>query len=143
MEPRTLGAAYEFYCNQQLVNSHSAEADAMATYDVLKAQLDKYQGVAYKDKKGKISQPVVNDVQALSKFSEQHRSADLVGHILFNDQGQEILNFGKYKGKPVEEVFEKEHSYYDWMMKSDFPLSTKKVITAIKLRSFNKGSVNC
>ena len=141
MEPRTLHAAYAFYCQKELVDNHSAQADAMATFEILKAQLDKYRGVNYKDKKGGITQPVVNDVDALSRFSEQYSNADLVGHIIFNEEKTEVFNFGKYKGKSVEEVFAKEPSYYDWMMKADFPLSTKKVITNIKLRSFNKGSV--
>ncbi|OQX77562.1 MAG: DNA polymerase III subunit epsilon [Bacteroidetes bacterium 4484_276] len=141
MEPRTLHAAYAFYCNKDLVNAHSAEADTLATLEIMKAQLDKYKGVEYKDKKGNISEPVVNDVGALSVFSEQFNRADLVGHIVFNDKKQEVFNFGKYKGKSVEQMFKKEPSYYDWMMKADFPLSTKKLITAIKLRSFNMGSV--
>ncbi len=141
MEPRTLHAAYAFYCNKDLVNNHSAEADTLATYEILKAQLDRYDGVEHKDKNGKISVPIVNDVEALSSFSEQFPAADLVGHIIFNEKKQEVFNFGKNKGKSVEAVFEKEPSYYDWMMKADFPLSTKKVITAIKLRGFNLGAV--
>ena len=140
MEPRTLKAAYQFYCNQELINNHSAEADAIATYEVLKGQLDKYQGVQYKAKNGKITEPVVNDIAALSEFSVQHNNADLIGHIIFDEANVEVFNFGKYKGKGVEEIFGREPSYYDWMMKGDFPLSTKKVITAIKLRSFNKGT---
>jgi DNA polymerase-3 subunit epsilon len=142
MEPRTLKAAYEFYCKKDLENHHSAEADTLATYEVLKAQLDKYQGAKIKDRNGNIIEPIINDIAALSNFSEQHENADLIGHLIFNDKKQEVFNFGKYKGKIVEEIFQKESSYYDWMMKSDFPLSTKKVITAIKLRQFNKGSVN-
>jgi len=141
MEPRTLHAAYAFYCNKDLVNNHSAEADTLATLEILKAQLDKYQGVQHKDKDGKISIPVVNDMEALSSFSEQFKNADLVGHLIFDNKKREVFNFGKNKGKSVEDIFEKEPSYYDWMMKADFPLSTKKVITAIKLRSFNKGAV--
>jgi len=141
MEPRTLHAAYAFYCNKDLVNNHSAEADTLATLEILKAQLDRYEGEEYKDKNGNISTPVVNDMESLSVFSEQFKNADLVGHIVFNDKEQEVFNFGKYKGRSVEKVFEKEPSYYDWMMKSDFPLSTKKVITAIKLRGFNMGAV--
>lgn len=113
----------------------------MATYEILKAQLDRYKGVKIKDKDGQTIEPIVNDVTELSAFSEQHNSADLVGHIIFNDNKQEVFNFGKHKGKPVEQIFAKEPSYYDWMMKSAFPLSTKKVITSIKLRQFNKGSV--
>jgi len=141
MEPRTLHAAYKFYCQKDLTNNHSAEADAMATYEILKAQLDRYQGVEIKTKEGQLITPIVNDMGALSSFSEQYNSADLVGHLVFNDKKQEVFNFGKHKGKPVEMVFEKEPAYYDWMMKADFPLSTKKTITAIKLRQFNKGSV--
>jgi DNA polymerase-3 subunit epsilon len=141
MEPRTLHAAYAFYCNKDLVDNHSAEADTLATYEILKAQLDRYEGVEHKDKDGNISVPVVNDVEALSSFSEHFSNADLVGHIIFDEKKQEVFNFGKYKGKRVEAIFEKEPSYYDWMMKADFPLSTKKVITAIKLRGFNQGSV--
>jgi DNA polymerase-3 subunit epsilon len=114
----------------------------LATYEVLKAQLDKYKGAKIKDRNGNIIEPIVNDVAALSNFSEQHENADLIGHLIFNEKKQEVFNFGKYKGKPVEEIFTKEPAYYDWMMKSDFPLSTKKIITSIKLRQFNKGSVS-
>lgn len=140
MEPRTLVAAYKFYCQSDLTNAHSAEADVMATYEVLKAQLDKYQDTEYEDKDGKKSHPIINDVAALHQFSYVIKNADLVGHLVYNDKNQEVFNFGKYKGKSVEEVFAAEPPYYDWMMKADFPLSTKKIITAIKLRGFNKGS---
>jgi len=139
MEPRTLKAAYKFYCQSELINAHSAEADTRATYEVLKAQLQRYEGVEYTEKDGSTSYPVVNDMNALDKFSYYNRNADLVGHIIFNAKGQEIINFGKHKGKVLEEVFKSEPSYYDWMMKGDFPLSTKRTITAIKLRGFNKG----
>lgn len=142
MEPRNLSAAYRFYCNAELKNAHSAEADTLATYEILKAQLDKYENVSYTDKEGNIYKPVINDVKALHDFSYHNKNADLVGHIIFDENNKEIFNFGKYKGKPVEEIFIKEPSYYDWMMKSQFPLMTKKVITAIKLRGFNKNSVN-
>ena len=138
MEPRNLTAAYKFYCSKELVNAHSAEADTLATYEILKAQLDKYLGVEFKDNFGKISTPIVNDVQALHDFSYNSRSVDLIGHIVYNNKKIEVFNFGKHKGKSVEEIFAKEPSYYDWMMKSEFPLSTKKVITAIKLRGFNQ-----
>jgi DNA polymerase-3 subunit epsilon len=107
----------------------------------LLSQLERYEGVEYSDKDGKVSTPVVNDVRMLHEFSFHNRNADLVGHIIYNDKNQEAFNFGKYKGKSVEEVFNNEPSYYDWMMKADFPLYTKKVITAIKLRGFNKSSV--
>ena len=131
MEQRTLVAAYKFYCQKDLENAHSAAADTIATYEVLQAQLDRYQGVSYKDRSGKVTQPVVNDIAALSRFTANSQWADLVGHIGFDAQHREVFNFGKHKGVPVEQVFEQEPSYYDWMMKSDFPLSTKKLITDI------------
>jgi len=124
-EQRTLGAAYRFYCNRELENAHSAQADAAATYEILKAQLDRYPDLE-------------NDIEKLSSFSAFNNNADLAGRIVFNEQGKEIFNFGKHKGKPVELVFKEEPSYYSWMMNGDFPLNTKQVITAIKLRSFGK-----
>jgi len=142
MEQRTLAAAYKFYCKKDLTDAHSAEADTLATYEILKAQLDKYKDVEFVDRNGNKSFPVVNDVKSLSEFTSMNKNADLIGHIIFNDKNVEVFNFGKYKGKAVEEIFKKEPSYYDWMMKSDFPISTKKLITAIKLRGFNNNSVN-
>ncbi len=142
MEPRTLKAAYKFYCGKSLVNAHSAEADIRATYEVLLAQLEKYDGIEYDDGKGNISVPIVNDVAALHNFSFNTRNADLVGHIVFDDKGVETFNFGKYKGRSVAEVFSKEPQYYDWMKKADFPLSTKNLLDAIMLRGFNNSSVN-
>lgn len=141
MEPRTLKAAYKFYCGKNLDNAHSAEADTMATYEILLAQIERYNGVEYEDKDGNISYPIVNDMRKLQEFTCYSQWADLVGHLGFNKDGKEIFNFGKYKGKVVEEVFEIEPAYYDWMMKADFPLSTKRVITDIRLRSkFVKGA---
>ncbi len=131
MEQRTLVAAYRFYCGKELENAHSAAADTEATFEVLKAQLDRYQGVDYKDRSGRVTQPVVNDVAALSRFTANSQWADLVGHIGYDKEHREVFNFGKHKGESVEAVFEKEPSYYDWMMKSDFPLSTKRLITTI------------
>jgi DNA polymerase III subunit epsilon len=142
MEQRTLKAAYRFYCQAEIENAHSAEADTRATYEVLMAQLDKYKDTEFEDKDGRKSTPVKNDVQALHDFSVNTRNADLVGHIVFDETGAEVFNFGKYKGKRVEEVFAKEPQYYDWMKKADFPMSTKKVIDAIKLRGFNNSSVH-
>ena len=141
MEPRNLTAAYKFYCNSELEKAHSAEADTIATYEILKAQLDRYLDSEIKDRKGNLSKPVVNDVKALSDFSFNSRNADLIGHIVYNEKDVEVFNFGKHKGKAVTDVFRTEPSYYDWIMKSEFPLSTKKVITEIKLRGFNKESV--
>jgi len=142
MEPRNLSAAYKFYCNGSLENAHSAEADTVATYEILKAQLDRYENTEYKDAKGNVFTPILNDVKALHEFSYHNKNADLAGHIVFDDKNNEIFNFGKNKGKSVEAVFKTEPSYYDWMMKSQFPLMTKKVITAIKLRGFNNNAVN-
>ena len=138
MEQRTLVAAYRFYCNKELEHAHSAAADTIATYEVLKAQLDRYQGVEFKDRFGRVSQPVVNDIDALSAFTANSQWADLVGHIGFDAQKREVFNFGKHKGKSVEQVFEQEPSYYDWMIKSDFPLSTKRLITQIWQRRKQK-----
>lgn len=142
MEPRNLRAAYKFYCDKTLIDAHTAEADTKATFEIFKAQIERYEGVEYEDFEGNISTPVKNDMDALYDFSYNSRNVDLVGHIGFNNNDQEVFKFGKHKNKPVEEVFAKEPQYYDWMMKSDFPLSTKKVITAIKLRGFNNSSVN-
>lgn len=121
MEQRTLVAAYKFYCDKDLTDAHSAEADTRATYEVLKAQLDRYPDLQ-------------NDVAALAEFSTRGEMADYAGRIGYNDKGEEIFTFGKYKGQTVREVFQREPSYYDWMMKGDFPLFTKKVITEIRLR---------
>ncbi len=124
-EQRTLVAAYKFYCDRDLNDAHSAEADTRATYEVLKAQLDRYPDLA-------------NDVDALADFSARGETVDYAGRILRNEKGVEIFGFGKYKGRSVEEIFRIEPSYYDWMMKGDFPLYTKKVITEIRLRSKTK-----
>lgn len=138
MEPRTLKGAYRFFCQKELEDAHSAQADTFATYEILKAQLDRYQDAQYEDVTGNKSKPVVNDMQALHNFSSHHHNADLAGQIIFNAAGQEVFNFGKHKGRTVTEVFQNEPSYYDWMMKGEFPLFTKKLITSIKLRMFGK-----
>ncbi len=132
MEPRTLIAAYRFYCNQELTDAHQAQADTRATYEVLKAQLDKYEGVEYTDARTKKTcVPIQNDVKMLSNFTRDIHSVDLAGHIVFDKNQLPAFNFGKHKGVPVKEVFMKEPAYYDWMMKADFPLYTKQVITQI------------
>ena len=141
MEPRNLKAAYKFYCGKTLQNAHSADADTRATWEILKAQLEKYENTEIEDENGELIKPIVNDIEALSKFSKTTRNADLVGHIIYNEKNVEVFAFGKYKWQSVEEVFQKEPQYYDWMMKSQFPESTKKLISAIKLRGFNKGNV--
>ncbi|TAJ15754.1 3'-5' exonuclease [Marinilabiliaceae bacterium JC017] len=124
MEKRTLEAAYKFYCDKDLKDAHSAEADTRATYEVLKAQLDRYDNLK-------------NEIEFLSEFSSFNRNADFLGRIIFNDKGEEVFNFGKYRGKKVEDVLDKDAGYYGWMMNGDFPLYTKKVLTNIKLRKFN------
>lgn len=125
MEQRTLSAALKFYCNQEIENAHSAEADTRATYEVLKAQLDRYPNLN-------------NDVAFLAEFSAQNKNVDFAGRIIYNEKGVEIFNFGKYKGKPVADVLKEDIGYYGWMMNGDFTLHTKKVLTNIKLRELSK-----
>lgn len=134
MEPRTLVAAYRFYCGKELDGAHSADADTKATYEVLKAQLDRYDGVAYTDRDGKTTTPIVNNIEALSVFTSNPQWADLVGHIGYDKNHREVFNFGKHKGKTLEQVFHQEPAYYDWMMKADFPLSTKQVVMQVQRR---------
>ncbi len=120
-EQRTLGAAYKFYCNKELDEAHSAEADTRATYEILKAQLEKYDDLP-------------NDIDKLAAFSSHNRNVDFAGRIVYNDKGEEIFNFGKYKGQKVEDIFKKDPAYYGWIINNDFPLYTKKVLTSIKLK---------
>lgn len=138
MEKRTLAAAYKFYCQKDLVDAHSAMADTKATYEVLKAQLDMYKGVEFEDGKGVKTIPIVNDVGKLSEFSSYDQNVDFVGRIVFDENGIEVFNFGKNKGVPVEKVFREQPGYYGWMMESEFPLYTKKVLTRLKLKMMNK-----
>ena len=128
MEQRTLKAAYKFYCDQNLDNAHTAEADVRATYEVLKAQLTKYDGVDYEDKHGQVSKPVVNDVEALHNFTNLSKPVDFAGRLVYDEDGDATINFGKHKGRKVVEVFDVEPSYYAWMQNGDFPLYTKKVL---------------
>ena len=128
MEQRTLKAAYRFYCDKNLDNAHQAEADVRATFEVLKAQLKKYDGVSYEDKHGKVSYPIVNDVEALHNFTNLSRPVDFAGRLVYNDENKVVINFGKHKGRCIFEVFKQEPSYYAWMQNGDFPLYTKKVL---------------
>ncbi len=121
MEQRNLVAAYKFYCGKNLEDAHSADADTRATYEVLKAQLDRYPSLQ-------------NDVQFLSDFSTQNKNVDLAGRIIYNDNNEEVFNFGKYKGQAVTEVLKRDSGYYGWMMRGDFPQNTKKVLTRIFMR---------
>jgi DNA polymerase-3 subunit epsilon len=134
MEQRTLAAAYKFYCQKELINAHSSEADTIATYEVLKAQLDMYNGAKFTDPNGAVSEPIVNDIDQLAKFSSHNQNVDFVGRFIYNEKGQEVINFGKYKGQLVDDVLKKDQGYYNWMMNNDFPLYTKKVLTQLKLR---------
>lgn len=124
MEKRTLGAAYKFYCGKELTDAHSAEADTMATYEVLLSQLDRYPDLE-------------NNVKKLAEFSTHRRFADFAGFLGFDEDGEEIFSFGKHKGKKVREVLENEPGYFGWILNADFPLYTKKVLTQIKLSKLN------
>ncbi|WP_373058942.1 exonuclease domain-containing protein [Zunongwangia sp. H14] len=123
-EQRTLSAAYQFYCGKNLEDAHAAEADTHATYEVLKSQLDRYEDLT-------------NDIKWLAGYSARRRFADFAGFICYDKKGQEIFSFGKYKGKLVEKVLEEEPGYFGWIQNAEFPLYTKKVLTAIKLRRLN------
>ncbi len=124
MEKRTLGAAYKFYCDKELTDAHSAEADTHATYEVLLSQLERYPELE-------------NNVKKLSQFSTRRQSVDLAGFIVLDEEGDAIFSFGKHKGKKVHEVLEKEPGYFGWILNADFPLYTKKVLTQIKLSKLN------
>jgi len=134
MEQRTLKAAYLFYCNKEIINAHSAEADTRATMEVLLAQIEKYKDADFIDKKGNSLKPIVNDIEALHHFTNLNRPVDFAGRMVFNEQGEEVFNFGKHKGKKVEDVFTVEPSYYAWMMQGDFPLYTKRKLEEIYSR---------
>lgn len=121
MEPRTLSAAYKFYCDKDLTDAHSANADTRATYEVLKAQLDKYSDLK-------------NDMDYLASFSSKNRNVDIAGRIVLNDNNVKVFNFGKYKGQPVEDILRKDTGYFGWIMQGDFPQNTKNVLTNIKLQ---------
>ena len=121
LEQRTLSAAYKFYCDKNLEDAHTAEADTRATYEVLKAQLDRY------------PEALQNDMGFLSEYSSFTRNVDFAGRMVYNEQNIPTFNFGKYKGQPVEEVLRKDPGYYSWMLQGDFTLNTKQMLTRIKL----------
>lgn len=120
LEPRNLTAAYRFYCGKDLVGAHGAAADTMATYEVLLAQLDKYDELPC-------------EVAELAKFSSQNDNVDLIGRLIYDAEGREIINFGKYKGQPAATVLAKDPGYYSWIMQGDFPSDTKRAFTRIKM----------
>ncbi|TFF39762.1 3'-5' exonuclease [Mucilaginibacter psychrotolerans] len=134
MEQRTLRAAYKFYCDKDIINAHSAEADTRATMEVLLAQVERYVDTEYEDKKGNRSKPVTGDVEELHKFTNLSRPVDFAGRMVYNEEGEELINFGKHKGKKVEDVLNVEPSYYSWMMQGDFPLYTKRKLEGIYKR---------
>jgi len=124
MEQRTLSAAYKFYCGKDLIDAHTASADTNATYEILKAQLDRYDNLE-------------NNIKKLSEFTYRKQIADFAGFIGYNDKGEETFTFGKHKGKRVEDIFDEEPGYFGWLLSADFPLYTKKILTAIKLRKLS------
>lgn len=126
MEQRTLSAAYKFYCGKNLEDAHSASGDTLATYEVLKAQLDRYPDV------------LKNDMEFLSAFSTHNRNVDFAGRIILNDKDVEVFNFGKYKDMPVRDVLRRDPGYYAWIQQGDFALNTKQVLTRIQLESLKK-----
>lgn len=127
MEPRNLSAAYRFYCQKELENAHSAKADTLATWEIIKNQLDRYPEL----------EP---NLDYLNKISGQERLVDLAGRLIRDDHGMVTFNFGKHKGKSVEKILQSEPSYYDWMMAGDFPENTKRVLTELRLNMFGKNN---
>ncbi|MBD0333608.1 MAG: 3'-5' exonuclease [Chitinophagaceae bacterium] len=125
MEQRTLSAAYKFYCNKSLEGAHSAEADALATADILEAQLQRYPQLG-------------NTVDSVLKVVGEDAIIDFARRFIYDEKGREVFNFGKHKGKPVADVLKSEPQYYDWMMKGEFPLNTKQKLTEIYTRTMLK-----
>ena len=136
MEKRNLSSAYKFYCGKTLENAHSAEADTIATYEVFKSQIERYMGEELEDLQGNKIGIMENDMKKIHSLINE-KMVDLAGRFVFNDKGEECFNFGKQKGKPMAQVLKEEPGYYDWMMKGDFPLDTKRKLTQVKLRGFN------
>ena len=122
MEPRTLKAAFLFYCGKELENAHAAEADTLATYEVLKGQLDRYQG----------DPRIENNIDKLAKFSVKQRTVDYAGRLVLNDKDEPCISFGKHKGKTAREVYMTEPSYFAWIDNGDFTLDTKRQFATLK-----------
>jgi len=137
MEPRTLSAAYKFYCHQELINAHSAEADNLATFEVLNSQIEYYKDKALVDEHGKETFPIQNDMQVLNDLTNQ-KMVDFAGRMTYDEKGEIVFNFGKHRSKKVTDILKAEPSYYDWMMKGDFALNTKQKLTEIKLSMLKK-----
>jgi DNA polymerase-3 subunit epsilon len=127
MEPRSLTAAYKFYCNKELENAHSAEADVNATIDVLFSQVERYSKLG-------------NSIDSILSVIGEEKIVDYARRFVFDDKGVEVFNFGKYKGRSISDVLKTEPQYYDWMMRGDFPLHTKQKLTEILNRSLLKNN---
>lgn len=136
MEKRNLKAAYQFYCGKVLVNAHSAEADTRATMDVVYSQIERYQGQEMTDLLGNVIGTIENDMEIIHNLINK-KMVDLAGRIVYNENHEEVFNFGKHKGKLVSQILKDEPSFYDWIMKGDFPLDTKRKLTQIRLKNFN------
>ena len=124
MEQRTLSAAYQFYCGKSLENAHSSKADTLATFEVLEAQIEKYDDLQ-------------SDVNFLSDFSRRGKNVDLAGFIKYNEHDIPCFSFGKHRGKTVDYVLENESGYFGWLLNADFPMYTKKVLTKLRLDKLN------
>lgn len=133
MEPRTLTAAYKFYCGKTLENAHSAEADTIATLEVLNAQIKHYEGVKHTNEKGEEYEPIQNDMQVLHDLASGD-IVDFAQRMKRNADGDIVFNFGKNSGRKVTDVLKREPQYYDWMINGQFPLDTKRKLTEIKLK---------
>lgn len=136
MEKRTLTAAYKFYCQKDLTDAHSAEADTVATLEVLLSQIERYQGEPVMDNNGNKLGILENNIEQLHKIFN-NQMVDLAGRFVYNQEGVEVFNFGKHRFKPVLEVLKEEPGIYDWMMRGEFPLDTKKRLTELRLKSLN------
>lgn len=137
MEKRNLAAAYKFYCGEDLTDAHSAEADTLASYEVLKAQVSKYEGAEVQDLQGQLIGTIDNSIESLNAVTYS-KMVDFAGRMSYGHDNMIIFNFGKHKGRKVSEVLKEEPHYYDWIMKGDFPLDTKRRLTEIKLQDFGK-----
>ncbi len=136
MEKRNLTAAYKFYCDKVLENAHSAAVDTRATKEVFVAQIEKYEGQEMKDLLGNVMGKIENDMSKVHNLINK-KMIDLAGRMVYDDNGDEIFNFGKHRGKKVADVLAQEPSFYDWVMKGDFPLDTKRKLTQLRLKNFN------
>lgn len=130
MEPRSLKAAYKFYCNEDLIGAHDAVNDIRATYEVFKSQIQRYEETPYEDKEGNISYPIKNNIETLASFTP-FNLLDPTNKIIADEEGKFVFNFGKHKGRTVESVFAEDPSYYNWMMNKDFSVFTKRAIQQV------------